>query len=253
MDKRSRKMIEFRQQLGVTAKEGHCSDFGRYLAREKPDKLKYLQRMNPDVPVLLSLFGQYIKTLEARGVAGRIEAARRKFSKQNLKKILTQGDPKEVFRLGRVFRDGGAGEPNPKLALLFFLTAAKKGYPPAQNYLGFLHQKGKGVPQDPREAVRWYRRSAGQGFAIAQINLGIMYVQGRGVQRDRAEAYFWLVLAERRSRGKIKAKAGDLRFAIERSLLPEQVKAARVRADKWRPRPVRRQLPRQGKGTRVER
>jgi TPR repeat protein len=40
---------------------------------------------------------------------------------------------------------------------------------------------GNGVPQDYAQAFAWWRKAADKGNADAQNNLGWMYVRGRGV------------------------------------------------------------------------
>jgi hypothetical protein len=69
-----------------------------------------------------------------------------------------------------------------------YRLAAEQGYAPAQDNLGWMYQKGRGVPQDYKEAVKWYRLAAEQGYAYGQNNLGVMYEQGRGVSQDNKEA-----------------------------------------------------------------
>ncbi|MCH7566103.1 MAG: sel1 repeat family protein, partial [Nitrospirae bacterium] len=56
-------------------------------------------------------------------------------------------------------------------ALTEFRPLAQQGNAEAQNNLGVMYSKGRGVPQDDAEAVRWYRRAAEQGNAAAQFGL----------------------------------------------------------------------------------
>ena len=35
-------------------------------------------------------------------------------------------------------------------------NSGENGFAPAQNNLGVMYEKGKGVPQDEEEAVRWF-------------------------------------------------------------------------------------------------
>jgi TPR repeat protein len=43
--------------------------------------------------------------------------------------------------------------------------------------------------------VKWFRRAADQGYAVAQNELGVMYAKGRGVSKDMEEAAHWCRLA----------------------------------------------------------
>lgn len=76
-------------------------------------------------------------------------------------------------------------------ALKEWRPLAEQGDAKAQNQLGIMYSKGRGVPQDYTAAVNWYRRSAEQGHALAQTNLGFMYDKGRGVSRDYTAAAKW--------------------------------------------------------------
>jgi TPR repeat protein len=46
-----------------------------------------------------------------------------------------------------------------------------------------MYLEGRGVQQDDTQAVAWYRKAAEQGDASAQQSLGYMYVKGRGVPK----------------------------------------------------------------------
>src|SRR5882724_3959916 len=65
---------------------------------------------------------------------------------------------------------------------------AARGDATAQNQLGVMSHKGRGVPQDPPEAVKWCPKAADYGLAKAQYNLGLLYNVGRGVPQDDVEA-----------------------------------------------------------------
>ena len=67
--------------------------------------------------------------------------------------------------------------------------------PVAQNNLGYMYAKGKGVEQDHDEAAKWFRKSAEAGHAKGQCSLGIMYYDGKGVEQDWSKAVRWFQLA----------------------------------------------------------
>ena len=59
---------------------------------------------------------------------------------------------------------------------------AKNGNSISQYSMGKLLENGAaGVPRDSAVAAKWHQRSASQGVAAAQNNLGMMYAKGRGV------------------------------------------------------------------------
>ena len=57
-------------------------------------------------------------------------------------------------------------------ALREFRPLAEQGNAKAQNELGLMYDKGRGVPQDNAEAAKWYRMAAVQGYAKGQLALG---------------------------------------------------------------------------------
>src|SRR5258707_12678552 len=52
---------------------------------------------------------------------------------------------------------------------------AEAGNAVAQEKLGRLYQRGKGVPRDFELAIAWYRKAAEQGDAAAEGRLGFLY------------------------------------------------------------------------------
>lgn len=107
---------------------------------------------------------------------------------------------------------------------------AEQGHPQAQFRLGCLYTFGQGVPEDHAQALRLYRMAAARGDADAQNNLGGMYAEGLGVRADPVEAYMWFDLAAERGH----ELARRNREFIAASLSPDQVAAARARAQAWR-------------------
>jgi hypothetical protein len=71
-----------------------------------------------------------------------------------------------------------------------------------------------------------YRRAAEQGHAPAQDNLGRLYLKGRGVKKDYALAYMWLELAISNGR---KSAAKYLNQVVK-TMTQEQISNARMLA-----------------------
>lgn len=100
---------------------------------------------------------------------------------------------------------------------------ANKDYDDAQYYLGFMHQRGRGVKKDYKEAAKWYAKAyklgntkvishnieelceigipeavevikdlAEKGNDYAQALLGQAYTEGRGIEKNYNEALKWL-------------------------------------------------------------
>ncbi|MDA0821817.1 MAG: hypothetical protein O3C28_05260 [Proteobacteria bacterium] len=72
-----------------------------------------------------------------------------------------------------------------------FMFKAGEGDPVAQNNLGVLYLKGRGVPQDYSLAQSWFEKAAALQLAGAMFNLGTMYLRGYGVEIDLAQATQW--------------------------------------------------------------
>jgi len=105
--------------------------------------------------------------------------------------LAQEGDASAQNNLGVMYKKGRGVPQDYNEALKWYTKSAEQGNANAQNNLGIIYDEGKGVPQDYREAVKWYKKSAEQGYAIAQYNLGIMYAEGQGVPQDYKEAVKW--------------------------------------------------------------
>jgi hypothetical protein len=115
-------------------------------------------------------------------------------------------------------------------ALRIFRQLADQGYALAQNNLGVMYDKGRGVKQDYAEAVRWYRKAADQGIARAQSNLGTMYHLGTGVKQDVVQAHMWYYLAAAQG-NKLARKFHD---SLAEKMTPAQIAEAQRLARYWK-------------------
>ncbi len=143
------------------------------------------------------------------------------------------------FSLSAAWADLEAGnkayaERNYDAAFKAWYPLAEAGDPVAQNNIGFMYRKGRGVHLDESQAIEWYRRSAEQGFADAMTNLGYMYDEGRTVEQDFVESYKWFLLAAERGR---EGAEGHLEFLEAEYMTPDQVAEAKALAAAWEPKP----------------
>jgi hypothetical protein len=120
-----------------------------------------------------------------------------------------------------------------------FIPLAERGNPPAQAYLGFMFETGRGVPQNYTEAAMWYRRAAEQGDSLAQYSLGLLYDRGQGVPRDVVEASKWLNLATAGAPRKAREARARIRDAVTVKMTRGEIARARLRALEWAPTPER--------------
>jgi hypothetical protein len=87
-------------------------------------------------------------------------------------------------------------EPN---TLEWYIKEAGIGNIQAQNNLGVMYRRGKGVDKDPKEAFKWFEKAAARGSTKGMMNLASMYKKGEGVKQSLELAYSWFNLAADRS------------------------------------------------------
>ena len=104
----------------------------------------------------------------------------------------------------------------------WYRLSADKGDALAQNNLGNMYAKGRGVLKDEAAAVRWYRLAAEQGGVTAQYNLGSMYVNGEGVLKDSVLAHMWFNIAGANGQ----EEARELRDNLERDMTRAEISRA---------------------------
>ena len=116
-----------------------------------------------------------------------------------------------------------------------FIPLAERGNAPAQAYLAYLFETGRGVPQNYTEAAMWYRRAAEQGDSLAQYSLGLLYDRGQGVPRDIVEASKWLNLSTAAAPRQARDARARIRDAVTTKMTRGEVAQARLRALEWAP------------------
>jgi TPR repeat protein len=116
-----------------------------------------------------------------------------------------------------------------------FIPLAEHGVRPAQSYLGFMFETGRGVPLNYAEAAMWYRRAAEQGDSSAQYSLGLLYDRGQGVPRDIVEASKWLNLATASAPRRAREARARIRDAVTTKMTRGEITQARLRALEWAP------------------
>lgn len=119
-------------------------------------------------------------------------------------------------------------------AMKWFRKAADQNLAEAKFYVGMLYLVGAGVPKDLPESVKWLQQAAEQGDVRSQCRLGEIYCSGEDLPREVERGAMYLNLAatgmERVPEGE---EAKDALDALEKTMSPEQVTAARTRAAQW--------------------
>ena len=77
-------------------------------------------------------------------------------------------------------------------AFSLFESAAQRGLPEAQVYVGMYYDYGYFVPQDKATAFSYYMMAAQQGNAWGQCTVGTCYLTGTGTAQDFDKAAAWL-------------------------------------------------------------
>jgi len=106
-----------------------------------------------------------------------------------------QGNAEAENVLGMMYAKGRGVKHDYKQAVRWYKKSASQGYADAQYHLGKIFYDGKGVAQDYHEAAAWFHKAADQGNAPAQFAIGLMYARGFSVPRDDAEAKKWFRIA----------------------------------------------------------
>jgi hypothetical protein len=169
------------------------------------------------------------------------EAAYQKGDYANALKIAQplaeQGDERAQQTLGLIYYRGRGVTADHHEAVKWFRRAANRGNASAQFYLGLMFAEGQGVPQDYAEAAKWYRFAADSGDAQAQYNLGLAYVEGEGVEADNVAAHMWFNIAAARfppSDTRNRSAAVKNRDVVAAKMTPDQIAEAQRLARAWR-------------------
>jgi TPR repeat protein len=149
------------------------------------------------------------------------------------RKAAEQGETDAEFELGIMYRDGAGTAADGHSALYWFKRAAARGAPHAFNAIGELYLYHPGIPQDYHVALEWFTRGAELDSAAAMYNIGILYALGWGVERDQIEALMWFDLAADAGPGGEHDKAVSARIALAESLMPLQIRTAKLKAEHW--------------------
>ena len=113
-------------------------------------------------------------------------------------------------------------------------TQANQGNAEAQNGVGELYAKGKGMPQDYAQARAWYEKAAAQGHPHAQNNLAELYFAGLGVPQDYVRAYMWVSLAAAHMQGEDKKQAEENREDVAQRMTAAQITEAKRLSEQCR-------------------
>jgi uncharacterized protein len=147
------------------------------------------------------------------------------------RRLADQGESLAQNNLGSLYYRGKGVPWDYAEAAKWYNKAADQGDSLAQNNLGFLYYSGRGLRQDYAEAARWFRKAADQDNPDAQTSLGVLYINGQGVPKDDVQAYMWWTLAANKG----DANAVKNRDRLATLLTPAQIEQAKALAAAWKP------------------
>lgn len=130
--------------------------------------------------------------------------------------------------------EGAAFAPLDNKDLNALQAQAMQGDAEAQNRLGELYAKGRGVPQDYTQARAWYEKAAEKGHPLAQNNLAELYFAGLGGPPDYVRAYMWVSLAAAHMQGEEKKQAEENLEDVAKRMSPAQVTEAKRLSEQCR-------------------
>lgn len=161
-----------------------------------------------------------------------------KLSTDELKKLsATKDDTESQYLLGYRYEIGRSVKRNHKIAIDWYIKAAKKKHKDAQYRLGKLYYQQKkyekarywlgkrakdghahaqyyfantfryalGTREQTSRARKWYQKAAKQGHAKAQYELGLQYKRGIGARTSNTLANKWLKKAAKQGHSKAKS------------------------------------------------
>lgn len=191
-DKSTQEMITFRQQL----ERYWCADFRTWLGKNRPETLKFWERLNPDVPSILDSYLAYIDALRTSGVSTRAVEANRKVieaaTAERLNKLAESASAKDHMELAMIHWRGIGVPVDREKAVEWFRKAAEAGLPDAAFQLSRAYWTGEGIGKDEAQAARWAKAAAEKGHAAAAYTYGAMLINGNGVPRDRDAGVEWM-------------------------------------------------------------
>ena len=136
----------------------------------------------------------------------------RKNTKDNILELANEGDACAQNNLGLMYAKGRGVARSDEKAVEWVLKAAEQGLARAQCNLGDMYDNGTGVEQSDEKAAEWYLKAAEQGLASAQCKLGVMYEDGTGVEQSDEKAAEWYLKVAEQGDANAQYHLGDMYY-----------------------------------------
>lgn len=142
-----------------------------------------------------------------------------------------KGDAIAAYRAAIMYSENMAIRPNEARASALMKQAADAGLPAAMSDYGLLVYQGlaQGTPED---AANWFAKAAKAGDDQGKFFYAYSLAKGDGVAQSYEEAYYWLLLTKPTGIADYDKDVADFKSALEVSVEPAVLDAARRRAEK---------------------
>ena len=133
-----------------------------------------------------------------------------------LQKAAKAGSSKAQDFLGYMYERGLGVDKNYQIAMNLYKKADAAGYGPGMVSIGRLYENGFGVDKSPEKAFSYYKKAATIGCAEGEYQLGLCYYYGYGTSQDYSQALEYLKRSS--TGGYAYEKLGDMYYFGEGTL-----------------------------------
>lgn len=145
-----------------------------------------------------------------------------------------KGDPESIHTLGYHYSYGLGVTKDEARGAALYLKAAKLGFAPSQNNVGWDYYTGTGVPKSLPDAIYWITRAATQGEPFAYGSLCEISGATDLYKTDPTEAFMWCGLGmEHLQDGDAKDAAQVVYDRIMKTITPTNFAAGSLELQKW--------------------
>ncbi|MCH5227288.1 MAG: sel1 repeat family protein [Muribaculaceae bacterium] len=106
------------------------------------------------------------------------------------------GDLRAIYQLAYLHDTGYDSIPVDSMhSTALYLLAARQGYAPARNFIGFRYYRGEYVKKDIDSALYWIRLAALDGDITGAANMAYLLLDSPDIPHDNEEGEKWLTIA----------------------------------------------------------
>ena len=129
------------------------------------------------------------------------------YGRELLRKSAEQGNRDAQYEEGYAYYHGWGVDKNYAESMKWFKMAAEQGHKEAWFYIGAIYYHAKGVERDYAKAMECFKKS--DGYKVAQDFLGYMYEKGLGVPPNDSIAEEWYLKSANQGYSAAQKSLGD--------------------------------------------